>query len=169
MPRSAPAGPPPEAAPAPIGGNRTDLTGPPAVAPAPAGQPNGQQPVAVPTGLPYGENQQLQQAQQAVHLPGAAPAPAAGPAPAGPGSPLPQGALQAAQQYQMPQLPPLERDSERPNEPVTAGLPSGPGPGPSTPGSPGATGLSDLLGQMAKQSGSVALSQLAQRAQALGS
>lgn len=83
-------------------------------------------PLNAPTGLPYGDHQKLIAAQQAVPMaPAPTPAapapgpPAAATSPAGgPGLPVPgaQG--------------PLLRPTERPNEPVTAGLPTGPGPGP---------------------------------------
>lgn len=53
-------------------------------------------------------------------------------APMGSGPQLPQGAppQQAEEPYTMPQMTPLDAPSARPNEPVTAGLPVGPGPGP---------------------------------------
>lgn len=146
--------------------NRTDLLTPPPASPVEApGQPNGQ-PIQVPTGLPYGENQQLTQAQQAVPL-GAAPiAPANPPGVNGGGDPT--AALQAARQFQMPQNPPLERRTERPTEPVTAGLPGQP-PGQTPPvASAAQPGMAALIGRMAQASGSAALSQLAQRAQTLG-
>lgn len=77
------------------------------------------QPPTAATGLPYGEHQALVQAQQA--MPIASPA---GPAP----SPVPadQQALALAQAMPPPSNP-LDQPSTRPNEPITAGLPSGPG------------------------------------------
>lgn len=85
------------------------------------------QPVRTPTGLPYGEANQLEQAQRAAPLAGAPPAAAAP-------NPQPQGglaqALEAARGMAMP-LTNLRSPTERPNEPVTAGLPVGAGPGPS--------------------------------------
>ena len=77
----------------------------------------------------YGQGVAQQQALKAVPLPasgttppGAAAPPPAPPAPgappAGPAPVLPGG------------LGPIDRPSERPNEPLTAGLSSGPGPGP---------------------------------------
>jgi hypothetical protein len=66
----------------------------------------------------------------------------------------------------------LHRPTERPSEPVTAGAPIGAGPGPEAipqgPSSPANTNLSTMLGQLAQQSGSNAIAQLAQRAQAAG-
>lgn len=71
------------------------------------------------TGLPYGEHKALIQAQQAVPLQSAAtPAPSATPPVVGAGSP----ALPGQQDF--------TRATERPAEPVTAGLPIGAGPGP---------------------------------------
>lgn len=70
------------------------------------------QPVQVASGQPYGARQEQVAAQKAVPLPDAPPVPASPPAPA-PGS-----------------FGPFTRPTERPNEPLTAGLPIGPGPGP---------------------------------------
>lgn len=69
-------------------------------------------PVAAAEGLPYGDAGKLKAAQRAVPM---APAPAA--APGAPAQPVPGAAG------------PLLRPTERPNEPVTAGMPIGPGPG----------------------------------------
>jgi hypothetical protein len=84
--------------------NRSDLR-----APALANQPS-----------TYGDKAQQQRAVQAVPLPrpqGSVPGPAlaGGPAPAPP----------------IPGASPFDRPTERPGEPVTAGLPIGAGPGPS--------------------------------------
>ena len=84
-------------------------------------------PLNAPQGLPYGDRQKLIQAQRAVPM---APAPAPSPGPpgqsappaGGPGVP-PAGPVPGARG-------PLLRPTERPDEPVTAGLPTGPGPGP---------------------------------------
>lgn len=92
--------------------NRTDLQG-------------AQLPVDAPRGLPYGDRAKLISAQRAVPMgsPGV-PTPQMGGAPGGgvpggappiPGQVVPGGLLGPTQ---------------RPNEPVTAGLPTGPGPGP---------------------------------------
>lgn len=140
----------------PRGANRTDLLVPQTL--QGPGQPNGQ-PVQVPTGLPYGERAQLQGAQQAVPLPAAGSAPGAGAPPAPP--PQPQGtptdALTAARNFQMPTLGPLTGPTQRPNEPVTAGL---------NPQN-GSNGLGAMLSRMATASNSPALGQLAARANAL--
>lgn len=137
--------------------NRTDLNVPgPTAAPAPGqGQPNGQ-PVQVPTNLPYGENQQLQQAQQAVPLP------------QGPQQqPLDMGAaMMAAKQFQKPNLPGLTGPTTRPNEPVTAGLPGSPiNP---AAGQRQVGNLSSMLSAVAQANNNPALSQLAARAAAAG-
>lgn len=87
-------------------------------------------PLNAPTGLPYGDRQQLISAQRAVPM-GPAPTPAA--APAAPQAASPPGPPPGAQDFLRP--------TERPNEPVTAGLPMGPGPGP------------EALGPLAQQSG----------------
>lgn len=74
---------------------------------------DGQQPVRVPTGGPYGQAGQLAAAQRAQPLPAvSAPRPAAGGGPRGPG----------------PQIADPFRPTERPGEPPTAGIPVGPGP-----------------------------------------
>lgn len=96
------------------------------------GQPNGQptQPVQVPTGLPYGQNQQLAQSQAAVPLPAQPPPPPAGPARGAPPEPDRHGAAMAAAAA-MPGIGGLlAGPSGRPHEPVTAGLSAGLGPGP---------------------------------------
>lgn len=81
------------------------------------------QAVKVAPGEPYGVAQQLENAQRAIPLSNQAnqlPAPAA-PAPSGGAGP-PMMATAGQQDFTRP--------SEQPNVPVTAGLPSGPGPGP---------------------------------------
>ena len=124
-------------------------------------------PVAAPTGLPYGENQALSNAQRTIPM-APAPTPAAGPppapgggsgGPAAPPAPLP-----------VPGANPLFRPTERPNEPVTAGLPSGPGAGPealSTFGLDVNGAMADMLSQAAQVSGSPTLAALAQQASGL--
>lgn len=143
-------------------GNRTDLLTPKPAIETP-GQPNGQ-PITVPTGLPYGENQALASAQAAVPLPSAQ-TPQAPPNPAG-GAPMDlTSALQAAQQMQKPDLPNFSRGTERPNEPVTAGLPGSP----VTPGQGRQVGsLSSMLSQVSQATNNPALTQLAQRAASAG-
>jgi len=80
-----------------------------------------QKPVApsAPTGMPYGAHQAMIEAQKVVPI---APPPTASPAPGPPVQP-PAGPLPG-------ELTPLNAPSQRVNEPVTAGLPIGDGPGP---------------------------------------
>jgi hypothetical protein len=97
-------------------------------------------------GQPYGQRAQQQAAQQAIPLtpPPTAVAPSAGPAPPTPGAlgapPQPTGGVPAG--GPPAGMAPGElkwlHPSDRPNEPVTAGLPSGPGPGPEALGGIGA-------------------------------
>lgn len=85
--------------------NRTDLN-------------ENRQPVQVASGLPYGERQALEAAQRQVPLPGApSVVPVSAPVPPRPQGPTP-GSLGA-----------FNRPTEFPNEPLTAGLDIGPGPG----------------------------------------
>jgi len=87
--------------------NRTDLQG-------------AQLPANAPRGLPYGDRAKLIAAQRAVPM-GTAPAPT--PAVPQGGSPPPSPAPE-------PGSLPFLGQTQRPSEPVTAGLPIGPGPGP---------------------------------------
>lgn len=73
------------------------------------------QAVRVPTGGPYGQAQRLRQAQQAVPLPD--------------DNARFQQALNAARQANLTRTP-LTAPTSRPDEPVTTGLPVGPGAGP---------------------------------------
>ncbi len=115
--------------------NRTDLT----------------QPISVPTGLPYGERQELVQAQQQAPLPQQA-----------------QGIDQAVQAAQAHQFQPvgLSAPTQRPNEPIQHGLPSGPGAGPEV--LQPMTGASSSLQQLAATSGSPAIAAMAERARRYG-
>jgi hypothetical protein len=79
-------------------------------------------------------------------------------APAGPGPPP-----APPPQYQPGGAGPLERQTERPAEPVTAGAPLGPGPGPDVTAGP-AVNLAGILGRAAQTTGSSVLAALAQRA-----
>jgi hypothetical protein len=76
----------------------------------------------------------------------AGPRQAAQPVRAAPNQPYgARGAQEAAQQTMpLPQVTPLDAPTERPAEPVTAGLPSGPGPGPEALGAAG-PGSDDTL------------------------
>lgn len=85
-----------------------------------------------PTGLPYGQAKKL--AAQSAALPGGRPRapmppPVAAMAP-GPAAPPPVSDDQVRQMLAgLPTVGPLGRPSERPGEPITAGLDAGPGPG----------------------------------------
>lgn len=80
-----------------------------------------------PPGLPYGQRQAAIQAQAAIPIAG----PSGLPSTPSPGGPAPdQGALLAAAQQYQPPAGNLTAPTNAPAEPVTAGLPSGPGAGP---------------------------------------
>lgn len=85
------------------------------------------QPVRTAPGQAYGVATQQAQAQQAMPLPGGA-------ANAGPSTPPPPGPLGGMPPLGTGPLPgslgPLHAPTGRPNEPVTHGLPTGPGAGP---------------------------------------
>lgn len=129
--------------------NRQDLSQP------------GPQPVRVPTGLPYGQRQAMEQAQASVP----APALRAAPAPA----PPPQAGTQRAQgPGRIPTLAEiLARPTNRPTEPITAGIPTGPGPGAIT-SAPDTGSVAAIIERAAAASGSDVLRELAQRARASG-
>lgn len=109
--------------------NRTDLNQPPSAAP----------------NQPYGEAGAQLASQAAIPLP-RAPGPSSSPTPSGaaaggPAAQAPGGApTQAAPMAPPGSLGPLNAPSMRPNEPLTAGLPSGPGPGPEALGITAPTG-----------------------------
>jgi hypothetical protein len=145
-----------------------------AIRQTPGQQPT--QPVAAPTGLAYGEHQQLTDAQHAVPLPAGAPSPAVPPAaaPSAGGSSAPAGgfdqALAAASAHPPPTLPSLSGPSQRPWEPTTHGLPSGPGAGPEVMGGGQPTGqkVSELFLGMYQQTGNAEWARQAQKALAQG-
>lgn len=90
---------------------------------------------------PFGSRAQREQQQAALPM-GAPAAP-----PAGGGAPSP-----------FTQLVPLDAPTQRPDEPVTAGSPSGAGPGPATP--PPAQTTQQLVVQLAEANPSPELAQL---------
>lgn len=114
-------------------GNRTDLNGAPRV--ATPSIPN------VAPSAQYGEATRLQQAQQAVPM---GPPPGASGPPGGPPAESPQ--------LEPGGLGDFMRGTERPDEPVTAGIASGPGAGPPAAATVPTT-VSDLLGMLAQQRG----------------
>lgn len=87
------------------------------------------QPTRTATGQGYGKAKAAQQAQSAVPLPQEVPV----------GRPDMQNVLAQAQAFQMPMG--LAAPTERPNEPLTAGMDMGAGPGSEILDSPGPDGL----------------------------
>jgi hypothetical protein len=130
--------------------NRTDLTA--------AG--NKAQPIAAAPGQPYGAAKAQTDAMRAMPLPNAQAADASA-------------VMQAARNFDLSAnaAPPLHRPTERPTEPVTAGAPLGPGPGPETLGTPpgmAPASLADMLNSLAPDDPSGGIAALASQAQALG-
>jgi len=95
-----------------------------------AGQ-SGTQPARYISGMPYGQGQEMMTQQQS--------APMAGPNPTEASSPL--GAA-------MPSVTPLTAPTERPNEPLTAGMDFGAGPGSEALNLPRERSLSEILSSM---------------------
>lgn len=124
--------------------------------------PRSYQGVKTPTGQAYGQAQDQQAAQKAVPLP-------RDPASAGPSAqPGPDLMALAAQ---MGGATPLNSPTQRPNEPVTAGLPFGDGAGPEAisgmfPTRRNAT--ADTLEKLAAWTGDARMQQLAQQARMKG-
>ena len=118
--------------------NRTDLTG----------DSRSQEPITVAPGQPYGEATAQRNAQREVPI-GSTPMPTPNVAPtASPAQPQPGPG----------ELPFLE-PTQRPNEPVTAGMASGPGPGPAP--APVAPRLSQSMLDAAMRGGSDTLANMA--------
>lgn len=125
----------------------------------------GQQAVTAPTGLPYGEHSQLTGMQQAVPLPAAT---GAGAAPPVPMHPVDQ-AVAAVAAHPPPNVAPLSGPSQRPWEPTTTGLPTGPGPGPEVLGrGPAAPKVSQTYLAMYQQTGDPEYARLARIALSQG-
>ena len=99
------------------GPNRMDLLNP------------GPEAIKTAPGQTYGEAAQQQLAQRAAPM-GAAPIAGGGPPQTASGPPDMASVLAAAQAHNGPGNASFTRPTERPNEPVTSGLPAGPGPGP---------------------------------------
>lgn len=154
----------------PGGANRTDLV----AAPRPGAAPS----PAVPQGLPYGQHQQMEQLRAALPSPGSPASPAAPSGPgaasgvAAPGPPAPTG--QARAEAAIAALTAqsggglLRGPSRRPNEPVTAGLSLGAGPGPEALGAPAAGRVEATLRRLAESTGQAMLAQLADEAATQG-
>lgn len=135
-------------------------------------QTPGQQPIQTATGGPYGQATQLADAQRAVPLPAApgipSPAPAAGGAgPAAPQNPM-EAAMAAASAHPPPNIAPLSGPSQRPWEPSTTGLPTGPGPGPEALGQRVPPKASDTFLALFRQTGDQRYAAYAQQALARG-
>jgi hypothetical protein len=143
--------------------NRTDLATQPSL------------PARVATNQTYGRAQAQLQAQRQIPMapPPTLIPPAGGPTggpPSLPGATSPP-APPAGVPAPLPPAPnlvpggagPLERATERPNEPVTAGASLGPGPGPESMAGP-TVNLAGILGRAAQTTGSSVLAALAQRA-----
>lgn len=158
MPRPKKRVPDQEGAPAARYPNRTDLAAENA---APT------QPIRVPTGGPYGTGVALEEAQRAFPLPQPPDAPPASSVGAGverlPGTLTPT----AAQGYTPPDLGLGSRPTDRPGEPITAGLPIGAGPGPS-PNAGGNFGAAALLRVLARATQDPLLIALAREAEDQG-
>lgn len=126
--------------------------------------PRSYQGVKTPTGQAYGRAQDQQAAQKAVPLPRD---PASAPAGAPQAGPPDLMALAAQMQPGVP----LNSPTQRPGEPVTAGLPFGPGAGPEAisgmfPQRRNAT--ADTLENLAMWTGDARMQQLAQQARLRG-
>lgn len=88
------------------------------------------QPAAAPTGMPYGAHQASVESQQNLPLAQVVPAGGTGgPAPEAPNAAQRLAAAVAAARRVRPPTP-LTGPSQRPMEPLTAGMATGPGPGP---------------------------------------
>jgi len=127
---------------------------------------NAQTPQA-PNGQAYGQKGDAIAAQQQIPLPqGQAPTMPAAQGAAAPqpgGQTQPVDLMQAAQQFD-PGITPLSAPSQRPGEPVQAGLAMGPGPGPDIFSAPArAAQAADVLVSLAQASGNDAFLELANR------
>lgn len=101
-------------------------------APAPGDQGGyGAQPAEAPTGMGYGEHQASIESQQALPLAQVTPMTGgSGPMPTAPQDPAQRLAMAVEAAKRMRPPAPLSGPSMRPGEPITAGMASGPGPGP---------------------------------------
>ncbi len=97
-----------------------------------AGQSGTQAPRYI-SGMPYGQGQEMMQQQQS--------APMAGPTPTTSSSPF-------TAMPSLPQITPLSAPTERPNEPITAGMDFGAGPGSEALNLPRERPLSETLASM---------------------
>lgn len=132
---------------------------------SPGRRPPSRQPTRTPTGGTYGSGVAAERAQRAAPLPQAQPPNAAGGQPVMAPNPRDRfaEALQAAKDMPFEDVP-ISARSERPMEPVTAGLPIGPGPGPEVLGRTGAPSVSDTLQRLADVTGDQEVAALAETA-----
>lgn len=140
----------------------------------PRNAPRKTQPPRAPGDQAYGDRQEQIQAQEAVPLPqrrGQPPPTSDQPAPQDPPRRRPDigTALAALQDRGAPQFTPLDRPTEYPDEPITAGLPMGPGPGPEAAGIRRRPGpISDVLMMLAEATGEDSYADLALAARSEG-
>lgn len=128
------------------------------------------QPPRAPTNMAYGEHKAMIEAQQAMPMPQAPPPPTPQPgAPQG-GVPFDQLFAQAMQEAEAmePMQVGMNAPTSRPNEPITAGLSSGPGPGPEVLSMRPMTPLTQSLRTMAEVTGDPAIFELLDIAEARG-
>ena len=141
---------------------------PPGPAPGPIPLTPGRssrQPNRVPTGLPYGEATQLENAQRAAPLPGGA-QPVAQPQ-VNPRRQMLAQAIESARA--MPNDgQPFGAPSDRPNEPITAGVDVGPGPGSEVLGYNPRTRVASTLRAIASATGDADIASLAELAGSQG-
>lgn len=121
-----------------------------------------------PTGLPYGKRQELERQVRSMPMP--APTRPSRPAPQMAGQTAPTVGQQppvdpmaaiAAQGWEVPQVTPLNAPTQRPGEPVTAGLPIGMGPGPEVLPKFGKPALAQTLQALAEATGDQTFAYLA--------
>lgn len=142
-------------------GQRKTITGDPARANVPV------------AGQTYGNGVEQQQLEAAMPTPNAAPAtPNSGAVTPNQAQTAPntapynhEAALAAASQY-ADQTGILKGDTNRPNEPITAGLTRGPGPGPEALGLTRGSPTGDLLRRLSAATGDPSLAELAMKARA---
>lgn len=116
------------------------------------------QPIRTPTGVQYGEVSKLRQAQQAAPLASAPPPP----------KPDFSKIVAAAQAMPFPSQS-LGAPTERPHEPITAGVPVGAGPGPEVLARPtGAPTAAAMFARLAQATGDPAMAALAAQASQQG-
>jgi len=134
----------------------------PARAPIPPtpGRP-ARQPVRAPTGMGYGERQQLENAQRAAPLPGSAPVVAP---PADPQQERLARGIEQARGMPFDEVP-IGAPTQRAAEPLTAGVGVGPGPGPEVLGFNKSSRVASTFQAIADATGDPEVARLAEIAQ----